>query len=48
MGKKCNMCISVTEKTTGLGSVSPMVFYGYEDNRAGSPTEASDALVDSE
>ena len=22
MGKKCNMCISVTEKTTVLGSVS--------------------------
>lgn len=30
MGKKCNMCISVTEKTTGLGSVSPMVFEGYK------------------
>lgn len=31
MGKKCNMCISVTKKrTTGLGVVSPMVFEGYE------------------
>lgn len=31
MGKKCNMCISVTKKkTTGLWGVSPVVFGGYE------------------